>query len=120
MHGSPLLKWKDSDLWDDYDYEDFDVVAEAFLSFKDKKIQYYTDTSRRWDSHRTNVRDKVETKLKSVEVKTTFDLIDTIPRIDNDIYINVHPQRWDDNLISWAYQKVSQNIKNLGKFFINH
>ena len=32
MHGSPLYKWKDSDLWNVYDFKDYQIIGEAFLS----------------------------------------------------------------------------------------
>jgi len=115
MHGSPWSKWKDSDLWEDYDYSDYNIIAEAFLTLDYNTICYYTDTGRRWDGGLYNVRDKVKTNLQSKEVRSTYELIETLPTLMEDISLNSHPQRWHDSYSRWLLELVGQNIKNIGK-----
>ena len=118
MHGSPLSKWKDSDLWDDHSFKDYGIIGDAFLSINYKDIYYFTDTGRSWASHKYNLRDKVDSGLISRNTKDTFSLIKLLPHLDKNIAINAHPDRWNDNYIPWTYALISQNIKNLGKYFL--
>ena len=120
MHGSPLRKWRDSDLWNKYELSDFGVVAEAFTSLDYNQIYYYTDTGRRWDGDIYNVRDKVNTGLKIKRARSTFQLIKILPHLENNIMLNSHPQRWNDAYISWFNELFFQNIKNIGKRFIKN
>jgi hypothetical protein len=115
MHGSPWSKWRDSDLWEDYDYSDYKIIAEAFLTLDYNSIYYYTDTGRRWDGGLYNVRDKVKTNLQSKEVRSTYELIEILPTLMEDISLNSHPQRWHDSYGRWLFELVGQNIKNLAK-----
>jgi len=59
MHGSPLSKWDNRDLWKKYDYRDFGIVGEPYFDLDFDEVFYLTDTGRRWDGDRVNVRDKV-------------------------------------------------------------
>jgi len=115
MHGSPLSKWKDSDLWNQYDYKDYGINGEAFLTLDYNNIFYYTDTGRSWDGDNYNVRDKVETNIKKRRVKSTQSLINALPSFDKDIMLSSHPQRWHDNYGLWFFELCSQNFKNMGK-----
>ena len=69
MHGSPLSKWDNRDLWKRYDYKDFGIIAEPYFDLDFDEVFYLTDTGRRWDGDAFNVRDKVET-LERGNVRT--------------------------------------------------
>ena len=118
MHGSPLSPWKDSDLWKHYDFNDYGIVGEAFLSIDFDKVFYYTDTGRSWDGNKFNVRDVVNTSLEKPVVRSTDELISVLKILELDVCLTVHPDRWHDSLILWSYQLVFQNIKNWGKILI--
>ena len=60
MHGSPLSKWDNRDLWKKYDYRDFGIIAEPYLDIDFDEVFYLTDTGRRWDGGAFNIRDKVK------------------------------------------------------------
>ena len=60
MHGSPLSKWDNRDLWKRYDYRDFGIIAEPYFDVDFDEVFYLTDTGRRWDGDDVSVRDKVE------------------------------------------------------------
>ena len=115
MHGSPWSKWKDSDLWDDYNISDFGIELEAFLTPDFDKMVYYTDTGRRWDGDSYNVRDRVESSLEKSPASSTFDLIKIISKVEQDIMITTHPQRWNGDYGSWLYELFAQNTKNVAK-----
>jgi len=59
MHGSPLSKWDNRDLWKKYDYRDYGIIAEPYFDVDFREVLYLTDTGRRWDGDEVSVRDKV-------------------------------------------------------------
>ena len=60
MHGSPLSKWDNRDLWKKYDYRDYGIIAEPSFDVDFEEVFYLTDTGRRWDGDSVSVRDKVK------------------------------------------------------------
>ena len=44
MHGSPLSKWDNRDLWKKYDYRDFGIIAEPYFDIDFNEVFYITDT----------------------------------------------------------------------------
>ena len=48
MHGKPLSKWNNLDLWKKYDFRDFHVIGESYLSFDFDRMLYLTDTGNCW------------------------------------------------------------------------
>ncbi|MFL2939913.1 MAG: hypothetical protein ACJZ37_03245 [Candidatus Poseidoniales archaeon] len=118
MHGSPLSKWKDSNLWNDYNFEDYGIKGEAFLSLNYDEILYFTDTGRRWNGSGSNVRDKVSTNLNYSRPKSTYELISQLSEINKSVSINSHPQRWHENFFYWFSEYFLQNCKNIGKKYI--
>jgi len=130
MHGSPLSKWDNRDLWKKYDYRDYGIIAEPYFDVDFDEVLYLTDTGRRWDGDAFNIRDKVET-LERGNVKTlkrekefgdlkfrhTWDIIEAAERglLPDKIMLNTHPQRWDDRFGPWVQELVWQNVKNVVK-----
>jgi hypothetical protein len=60
MHGSPVGKYDNRDLWKVYDYKDFGIIGEPYLDVDFSQVLYLTDTGRRWNGGSVSVRDKVE------------------------------------------------------------
>ena len=58
MHGSPMSRWDSRLLWKYYDYRDFGISGEPYFDIDFNKVLYLTDTGRRWDGEKVNVRDK--------------------------------------------------------------
>lgn len=117
MHGNPLSKWINKDLWSRYDFKEFGIMGEAYLSIDYEKVFYLTDTGRRWDS-RFNVKDTVDVNVNQPieKLKSTDDIIDFINEgRAEQICILTHPNRWNDNISAWLAELVWQNIKNVGK-----
>ena len=130
MHGSPLSKWDNRDLWKKYNYKDYDIIAEPYFDLDFDKVFYLTDTGRRWDGDAFNVRDKVETlergnvrmlkrerAFEGLRFRYTWDIIEAVEKelLPDKIMINTHPQRWTDNPMDWTKELVWQNIKNVVK-----
>ncbi|HLO59594.1 MAG TPA: hypothetical protein VK179_12685 [Bacteroidales bacterium] len=59
MHGSPLSKYDNRQLWEKYSYKDFGIEFEPYLDMNFTRVFYLTDTGRRWDGESVSVRDKV-------------------------------------------------------------
>jgi len=116
MHGSPLSKWDNRDLWKKDDYRDFGIIGEPYFDIDFNDVLYLTDTGRAWNTSRGNVRDKVQSKY-NYNFKSTFDIIAALENdeLPDKIMLNVHPQRWHDTFVPWSKELVLQNIKNVVK-----
>lgn len=118
MHGSPLSRFDNRDLWKVYAYRDFGIECEPYFDLDFSEVYYLTDTGRRWDGDHVNVRDRVNQRDKKWPVyRTTRDIVDAVtagtfpPRV----MITIHPQRWSDNSFDWAWELITQRLKNAGK-----
>jgi hypothetical protein len=117
MHGNPLKPWSNRDLWKTYDYRQFGISGEPYLSIDYSKFLYLSDTGRTW-SGKYSVKDVVD-KQSTQKTRHTSDIISLIKsgRSPN-ICLLVHPNRWSDDPVEWFYELIWQNIKNLGKQFL--
>jgi len=117
MHGNPLTKWDNRDLWKHCKYEDCGIIGEAYLSIDN--IAYLSDTGRNWGDG-LKVKDwlpvndqNICTQLKNLPHKTTEDVIAIIKReLFEDVYILVHPERWGNNLYQWFVSYVKDTVTN--------
>lgn len=117
MHGSPLSKWDNQALWETYDYKKYGITGTPYLEIDFNDFLYLTDTGRRWDGEKVSVRDKV-TSNYHFDFKTTFDIIEAVPKLPDHIMITIHPQRWNDKLSKWILELILQNGKNVIKRII--
>lgn len=141
MHGSPVSKWDNRDLWREFNYRDFGIAGEPYFDLLNNEsnttedIVYFTDTARMWDGDKYNVRDKLlgtkrsdgnASKPESVyetsdmKIHTTFDVIHWLEnnKLPGAIMITTHPQRWTDNMFDWYLEFAKQKIKNVIKKYI--
>ncbi|WP_367343962.1 hypothetical protein [Methanomethylovorans sp.] len=119
MHGNPLTPWVNKDIWKKYNFEDFGILGEAYLSLNFNDIYYFTDTGRSWNSSKYSVKDIID-NYPIHKINSTDDLIDFMYKTDKNMCILVHPNRWKDKLISWYIELIYQNIKNIGKLILNY
>ena len=122
MHGSPLSKYDNRGIWDKYDYKDLGIICEPYLDIDFNKVLYLTDTGRRWNSEEVSIRDKVHSPY-NFQIKNTNQLINLIQenKLPEQIMINTHPQRWNDNIFYWTRELLAQNIKNqIKKIMVKH
>lgn len=121
MHGNPLSRWNNRDLWKKYDFKNFGIIGEPYLSIDYSKVYYLTDTGRSWNSN-FSIKDVVFTVNKSPgKIKNTGDVIGLIKAgTVNHYSILIHPERWNDSLSAWLVAFLWQNIKNIGKLVIKH
>jgi len=119
MHGSPLSKWDNSQLWVRHDYRSYDVVADAFLDLDYAQVFYLTDTGRGWNNRRVSVRDKVPNNYL-LAFKSTPDIITAIKNntLPSRVLFNTHPNRWNDSVLPWVSELLMQNLKNPVKWWV--
>jgi hypothetical protein len=121
MHGSPLSKFDNRDIWKTYDYRKYNLIGEPYLDIDFKKMFYLTDTGRKWNAKSVILRDKVQVSDNIPKFERTSDIIEAVknnefPRL---AMITIHPQRWTDKYVEWFLELIFQNIKNTAKWFMN-
>jgi len=121
MHGSPLSKFDNRDIWKKYDYKKLGIVAEPYFDINFNELYYITDTGRRWDGNLYNVRDKAtkenpitNPEFQKLRFRHTEDIIHAVKdgTFPKQVMLNFHPQRWNDALLPWVKELVWQNAKN--------
>ena len=113
MHGSPMSKWDNRLIWENYNYKDYGIIAEPYFDVDYNQVFYITDTGRNWNNSSISVRDKVDS-LFDIEIKSTEHLIHMARHglLPEQLIINTHPQRWFNAGFGWFKELIIQNIKN--------
>lgn len=115
MHGSPLSRYDNRDLWLRYDFRDLAIEGETYLSMAGKGVRYLTDTGRNWGG-KHSVRDMMPGARAAVPVETTADLIRYIGSSrEEGLYLTVHPERWAGSAGEWVVGYVKDVVMNVGK-----
>ncbi|AKB69088.1 polysaccharide deacetylase family protein [Methanosarcina mazei] len=121
MHGNPLKPWSNRDLWKKYDFRDFGLIGEPYLSIDYNKVFYLTDTGRTWADLKIRVKDTIDNpganeKSDLRSISSTDDVIRLIQTEKfSQICLLVHPNRWCEDLGGWTKELLFQNVKNVGK-----
>lgn len=114
MHGSPLSKFDNRDLWKVYNYTSFQIFGESYLSLG-KEVDYFSDTGRNWNS-KNKKRDFIPGKAERFSVDTTAELINLIRTGEtHSICIVAHPERWASTQSEWLHGYAKDFVFNLGK-----
>jgi hypothetical protein len=113
MHGSPMSKWDNRLIWQDYNYKDYGIIAEPYFDIDYNEVFYITDTGRSWNSKEVSVRDKVNSGF-NIEINSTQHFINLVKqnKLPSKIIVNTHPQRWHDRTLPWRKELIWQNMKN--------
>jgi hypothetical protein len=139
MHGSPLSKYDNRAIWENYDYKKLGIIGEPYFDLDFSRVLYLTDTGRRWDGGKVSVRDKVGSSQFAVRSSqftpqpgncelgtanyffhSTCDIISAanLGQLPDQIMFTFHPQRWTDKPGPWIRELVLQNLKNVVKRWI--
>lgn len=107
MHGKPLSKFDNRDLWRSEkgieELSNLQLSGEIYLAIDYSDIAYLSDTGRNWSS-KNNLRDKVQSKIP-VSFNSSFQLLEYLVEYSFEkMVFQVHPERWVDALIPWAWQ----------------
>jgi hypothetical protein len=116
MHGSPLSRYDNRDLWKRYDFREFGIAGEAYLSMAGKDLRYLTDTGRNWGG-KHSVRDAMPGAGAVLpSVATTDDLARWIGSAGEEgLYLTVHPERWAMSEGEWVIGSLTDLAVNMGK-----
>lgn len=118
MHGNSFSKWDNRDLWKSYDFRDYGIIGEAYLSINFEQILYLSDSGGSWDNSKIRIKDTVSSNsLKSlIRAKDTYDIINILNSgAVGKLCILAHPDRWNNSLDKWLYEAISKQIRNVGK-----
>lgn len=116
MHGRPLTRWDNRDLWTTHDYRSADV-REAYLDIDWSRYRYFTDTGRSWNSA-ANVRDRpfgYQPSEREQAISSTFDLMAHIAATEANLIISTHPERWTASTAGWFHVLVLDGCINVAK-----
>lgn len=120
MHGSPLSKFDNKELWKQKNYKDLGIIAEPYFDVDFNKVLYFTDTGMSWQNKSVSIRDKVNGTLGH-PYSSTDEIIQALEKneLNHHLMFNFHPQRWNEGKLSWYKEFILQNIKNKVKFVLN-
>lgn len=124
MHGSPLSRYDSKLLWKYHDYRKFGINGEPYLDTDWNRVLYLTDTGRRWNGNKFNVRDRTGSQGKQSgqgnDFHSTSDIIRAVTagRLPDRIMITLHPQRWTDDPLPWMTELAGQTLRNIIKYFL--
>lgn len=118
MHGRPFSPYDNRDLWKKYNFEDYKISGEAFLSIDYSNMYYITDTGRSWSSDSVNLRDHVKNNLYA-DLKNTQELIQFIlDNKDAKIAVITHPERWSNTFVEHLINSLKDSVINMIKRII--
>jgi hypothetical protein len=118
MHGNPLSRYINKDIWKTNHFQDYKILGEGYLSIDFNRYKYFSDTGRKWNFKNYSLKDKVDKDL--IKVASTNELIKKIKTGEiSNFYILTHPSKWNDNLFLWSKEFLLQNTKNIIKHQIN-
>jgi len=122
MHGSPLSKYNNLDLWQKFDrakiFNELDLIGDVVLDIDFSDIAFITDTGGNWQNQKGNLRDKVNS-LIAVNLKNNRDLLEFIENPKHGkIVLQIHPERWSDNLLEWGIQTIKDKLANSIKWIL--
>ena len=116
MHGSPMSKWDNKLIWQNYSYEDFGIIGDTSFDIDYNKFFYISDNGWGWNNTKVSVRDKVDTKYKiSINSSRHFIRLISTPNFPNHVMINAHPDTFFDSYLRWMLNKVFIKGKNIIK-----
>jgi len=122
MHGSPLSKFNNLDLWKRFDrskiFPQLGLLGDVVLDIDYTDTAFITDTGRNWQSEKGNLRDKVNSSIQ-VDLKNSGELLKFIEKSKCKKYVlQIHPERWSDNLPDWIFQFTKDKLANAVKWII--
>lgn len=120
MHGRPLSRWDNRDLWKKYSFEELGIIGEPYLSIDYKNIIYLTDTGRSWNGGKYNLRDKVSAENNGNRLFVqTDDISDYLPKNEKLIVLQTHPERWAYSNMNYALSFSSDKVVNIIKYSLS-
>ena len=111
-----FVNFDSRDLWKVYDFRDYGIIGDAYLSINFNDIIYISDTNRSWLDTKHRLRDFIRNNNLNITIRSTNNLIRIIEKgIFPKILILTHPPNWRDGFRDWMKWLMIQKIKNIGK-----
>ena len=119
MHGKPLSRFDNRELIKMIDLKELDILCEPYSVVNRLNMVYLTDVGRKWNNRSTNFRDIAEGHDR-YDLRTTFDVIAALGNelSGKNMMLNIHPERWNEDIMPWLANAVWQKIKNAGKYVL--
>lgn len=120
MHGNPLTKYDNKEIWKRHEFSYFGLIGEPYLSLDYEKFTYFSDSGRTWRNDTWRKAKDVVHKTRNVNPKNTDQLIEIIKKGEFDnICILVHPERWQENIFNYWVRYIIDISYLAGKSFIH-
>jgi hypothetical protein len=123
MHGRPLNPFDNRDMWRSPKshsllLKKYGILGEVYLDIDYTEIAYINDTGRNWTSTKSNIRDKIESRINldfenGKELRNYLES-DPHPRM----VFQVHPERWTDRIMGYCLSFCFDLLANTGKSII--
>ena len=112
MHGSSMSEHDNRLIWERVELSEFDLIGEPYLSVDYSQVFYMTDTGRRWDGSKYNVRDTVQNNHK-LSFHRTDEIISAIRngKFPARVLLQSHTL-WTNNLIEWYWLEFREWLRN--------
>ncbi len=110
-----FTKRQNLDIWNKYNFSQFGILGEAYLSMDFDKLDYISDSGGSW-SDKYKIKDNAinkSNKSNKLEIKNTDDIINIIKNEQNDrLYLLIHSNHWAKNFPDWLRKKTIKSIRN--------
>jgi hypothetical protein len=108
-----------ANIWKEYDFKNFGIKGEAYISINFDDVIYLSDTGMSWNN-KYRMKDLINPTSASsntdLKVKSTSDIINLIKSYKaNHIYLLIHADQWRDNLPDWIKWSILKYVRNNGK-----
>jgi len=120
MHGQPLKPYDNRDMWRNGDnhnrlIKEYGILGEVYLDINYSDILYVTDTGRNWTSSKSNIRDKVVSKI-NVDFKNGSELLSYLSSSPHRrMILLAHPERWSSSFCEWTSVLLKDLVINTAK-----
>lgn len=112
MHGSPLSKENNMEIWKHWDYREHGV-EDCILSYDYTDHAFFTDSGRTFGVSGANLRDELGDADIYAQVRSSDDLIAFIhARGADKIMVSCHPERWAHKRPDWITQFSKDQLTN--------
>ena len=123
MHGRPLSPYDNKDIWEVEENrknleKKYNLLGEMYLDIDYTDIAYLNDTGRNWHSTKSNLRDRVNSKIKADfnNGQILLDYFNNKPHPK--LVFQPHPERWSADHFGYIIQYVIDTMVNFGKKLI--
>lgn len=113
--------WKSKELWNRYDFKNYGIIGEPYLSLNFNEILYLSDTNTSWIDTNYRLKDKIDSDKmhRKYNIRSTDDIIKELKTGKlQKVHILTHPSNWKEKFFEWIKWSMLQQIRNTGKKII--